>query len=235
MVKYAIWDQTHLISDKFLRQYIKNTFYELMSDFDKMYVHHNPDTILENNMDCDYLAVFGSGHITKNMNLKTGIEKLCRDNDFFIAGHIIHHVNTYPFLHPQMFIINMNKYKEYGCPMIGYYEESEVLELHKPERSPENVHDDYTPLWLKPSNEIFSCINRKFGWNLIHISLNNNVPVLNFSDEIRWSKQYLYPTDKSHAFSKCLQQLSKNELKFVPTNLNENQERYIKNLIQTLS
>ena len=232
MIEYAIWDQTDIISDRFLRQYIRNTFNKIGFD---VYVDHDFDYILKH---CDqkYLVVFGSGHITKNIDdLKNCIADFCSKNEFVVSGHIIHHVNSYPFLHVQTTIINMEKYREIGSPMIGHYEESEVLQLHKPERSVDNIYSDYTPLWLKPSQEIFSCISRKFGWNLISESLNHGIPVLAIPKEIRMAKDYLYQNDKPHLFSRCLQELSRNKLKVIPSTLNANQQNYLKDKLAIVS
>ncbi len=233
MIAYAIWDQTSLISNRFLRQYIKDTFFEISLDFGSVPVHHDLERLIEmfNNSNHSHLVVFQSGHTSRNTRaFKEAVEEFCK-RDFFVAGHIIHHVNTYPFLHPQIFILNLDMYRAFGSPMVGYHEDSEVLDLHKPERSPGNVHDDYTPLWLKPTGEIEVCMRRDFGWSFIHESLEHGIPVLNLPNRIRWSKRYIYPNDRPHMFADCLVKLAEDKLEAIPTKMNENQQNYLRELL----
>jgi hypothetical protein len=228
-IKYAIWDQTSEISNRFLRQYIRDMFFEIKLDFVDVYVSHDLENILDNCNDAyDYLVVFGSGHIMTDIKLENAIHSLCNEN-FLIAGHIIHNTNEYPFLHPQMFIVNMKKYRMLGSPIIGYNETDGIL-LHIPNRSKDNVHDDYTPLWLKPSGEKKLYTNRKLAWNLIDISLNNDIPILNLPNDIRRNKRYLYPDYKPYLLSDCLQKLSNDNLTCIDK-LNIDQTNHLKNLL----
>lgn len=226
MIGYAIWDQTNLISNRFLRQYIKNSFYEIALHFD-IQIDYDFERLVDTPK-YNHLVVFQSGHTSPWPNeLKIAIEEFCK-RDFLVAGQIIYHVNTYPFLHPQMIILNMDHYRALGKPMIGYHEESEVLELQKPERSVENVHDDYTPLWLKSADEMTYCIRREFGWNIIHESLRCNIQV---SNDIWKHKRFLYPMDRPHLFADCLEKLSRKELREIPEKLNQNQRDHLINLL----
>lgn len=233
MIGYAIWDQTSLISNRFLRQYIRDTFFEINLDFGSIMIDHDLERIIEQAVATGFthLVVFRSGHTARApTKLRQSIEEFCQQ-DFVIAGHIIHHVNTYPFLHPQMFILNVDRYKTVGCPMIGFHEDSDLLELHKPARSPKNIHDDYTPVWLKPTGEIQATMRRDFGWNIIHESLQVGIPVLNLPNDVRWSKRYLYPDDRPHQFADCLQKLSRDELTVIPMKINPNQMSYMTELL----
>lgn len=115
MIKYAIWDQTKKISDRFLRQYIDDTHFELILDFIITDISDDPDILLKNNLGCDHLVIFSSGHITKNINLKPALERFC-EYDFLIAGH------------PPMFIVNMKKYHEIGCPSYETLTHNDLLE-----------------------------------------------------------------------------------------------------------
>lgn len=230
MIKYAIWDQTSMISNRFLRQHLRDSF-DALEEMISM-VHHDAEYIIDyiaENSDCTHLVITQSGHTLRHpKNFEEAVTEFC-EQDFLVAGQIIYHVNTYPFLHPQMIILNMEQYNRIGRPMIGYHDDSDVLDLHRPERSPENEHDDYTPLWLRPSGEIVACVRREFGWNIIHEGLNHGMEIRNLSDKIRWSKRFLYPNVKPHAFAECL----KNR-KVIPS-LNYNQRQYIEELLKTSS
>lgn len=230
MIKYAFWDCTHFVSNKFLRDYLRALFYQLADEF-VMMINHDLERIVENADDCDHLVVMQSGLTLKHpVAFKQGIIEFCQQ-DFLIAGQIIYHVNTYPFIHPQLFIINMNHYRRCGRPMIGYHEDSDVLDLHQPERSVDNQFADYTPSWLRPTGDIVACVRREFGWNLIHESLNHGLTVKALRGPAQWAKRFLYPNDKSHTFAGSLAQLSRGELHAVPSNLNSNQQDYLNEII----
>ena len=79
-------------------------------------------------------------------------------------------------------VINLHLYKEYGCPDVGQGEVRKHLWIAN--RSEENVHDNYTPLRLNPSDGTTEENTKSFGWNLIHESLKNGKPVLNLPDEL---------------------------------------------------
>ena len=226
MIRYGIWDQTSSISDRFLRRYIRDSFIEIALDFGDVAIDHDLDHLLE--IDADHLVVFGSGHTSRSVQLKTAIENFCQQ-DFLLAGHLIQH--GYPHLHPQMFILNLKRYRAIGCPMIGYPEDGETLSLHRPLRSPGNVHDDYTPLWLKPSGAVMACDRRGLGWHLISASLDHGMPVLNLPNSIRWAKRYLYPQDCPHRFAACLKELAEDRLMAIPMRMNPNQRAFLTDLL----
>jgi hypothetical protein len=232
MIGYGIWDQTNLISNRVLRRYIRDTFIEILMDFGEVHIDHDLERLIESQNDkVTHLVVFFSGHtIRSHKHFKKAVARLC-DEDFLVAGHIIHHVNDYPYLDKQLVIINLEKYREIGSPFIGFFEESDVLELHKPIRSVNNIHDDYTPHWLKPSGEVVSVLRRDFGWNLINESLNHGLTVRNIPDEVRWSKRYLYPHDRPHTFSRCLIELSEDRLITIPSKMTPNQVNYLQELM----
>lgn len=220
MISFAIWDQTHLIPIRSLRQYIKDTFYELTLDYGAMPVHHDLNHLLRQ-ASGKHLVVLHSGHTSRGVAaFKQALAELC-EQDFLVAGHILQH-DGYPHLHPQMMVINVEHYRRFGCPVIG---EPDFVQrsLHKPLRSPENVHDDYTPLWLRPTGETVwaKC---DFGWNLIHISLEHGLPVFNLPNSLRWAKRYVYPLDHSEQFATCLQELADDrQISNLPSNPNQRQ------------
>ena len=61
--------------------------------------------------------------------------------------------------------------KEINWPDFNHKNDSVLLNV--PERSSENHHDDYTPLWIKSSNEKKKYHGLKFGSNLISKILEN--------------------------------------------------------------
>ena len=62
-----------------------------------------------------------------------------------------------------------------------------------PVRSDQNLHDDYTPLWVKPSADQFAeYAVTNFGQGLIARQLSNNKPIVNWNNKARDLKFFLY-------------------------------------------
>lgn len=64
-----------------------------------------------------------------------------------------------------------------------------------PIRSDRNLHDDYTPLWIRPGVEMVSYTATAFGQGLISRQLNKNLPIVNWNNIARDIKSYLYGRD----------------------------------------
>jgi hypothetical protein len=69
-----------------------------------------------------------------------------------------------------------------------------VAEVSHPEpvRSPQNLHDDYTPLWVKPGTGVIQYATTNFGQGLIARQLSNNDPIVNWNNAARDLKSYMY-------------------------------------------
>jgi hypothetical protein len=61
-----------------------------------------------------------------------------------------------------------------------------------PVRSDQNLHDDYTPLWIKPSNAVTEYTATAFGQGLIAKQLYSNQAVVNWNNTARDLKFFLY-------------------------------------------
>jgi hypothetical protein len=61
-----------------------------------------------------------------------------------------------------------------------------------PVRSEQNLHDDYTPLWIKPSGTVTEYTAKDFGQGLIAKQLQNNQVVVNWNNAARALKFFLY-------------------------------------------
>lgn len=113
-------------------------------------------------------------------------------DDFFILGHILDMGDGYYGLHYQCYVINLDLYAELECPPIG---DTEMLSSHIqtiPVRSKENIHDDYTPLWIKNGNSQNVYKNKFHGWRIIQAGLEANLEIRAFDTTLRDSKHYLY-------------------------------------------
>lgn len=113
-------------------------------------------------------------------------------DDFFILGHILDMGDGYYGLHYQCYVINLDLYAELECPPIG---DTEMLSSHIqtiPIRSKENIHDNYTPLWIKNGNSQNVYKNKFHGWRIIQAGLEANLEIRAFDTTLRDSKHYLY-------------------------------------------
>lgn len=142
--------------------------------------------------DKKYCLLQSIGHIIKSPEFVEYIETWVNTQDFFITGHIMQIEDQYG-LHKQCLLVNLDYYRQFGKPKYG--NKKELAELSVPIRSSTDIHDDYTPIWLKscPDKETKVCTTLVDGWNFINVSLDNNLTVYNFHPKIREAKQYLYP------------------------------------------
>lgn len=127
-----------------------------------------------------------------------------RNKNLLMAAHLIDNSarkndgkNYYWSIHPQYFAINLNLYKEIGCPSFNRVIDAQV---EKGLRSEENQHDNYTPIYLKSANEVQDSSNYvfSFGSNLINHGLKHNCDFENLTSIIRQNKGYCYQSSPSY-------------------------------------
>ena len=122
------------------------------------------------------------------------VEKLVYSHKtFFLMGHIPDRDDGYYELHDQCYIINLTKYTELGSPIVGefaYYSEHTQTE---PIRSPYNIHDDYTPTWVRFGANQRTYKHKWHGWNILSVALAAQESVEVFPEAFRINKKYYYP------------------------------------------
>ena len=140
-----------------------------------------------------YALVFSTGtEFINGRNFFNEIEKLI-NTDFYVYGHILDRGDAYYELHNQCYLLNLSKYQELGCPKIGQYAPGVCHSQTIPERSIENLHDDYTPLWIKPGNTDKTYNHQLHGWNLISKILSVGGTISAFNINVRNNKKHYYP------------------------------------------
>lgn len=103
------------------------------------------------------------------------------------------------YLFPITAIVNLKQWRKLGRPEWGQI--SQVAMEHMiPNRSEENIHDNYTPLTINPGTTSAKTPVKK-GWNIIDVSLKNNMSVYNLSNDIRQSQTYMYPENNPKMFN----------------------------------
>ena len=102
-----------------------------------------------------------------------------------LIGHLIWHPEQDLHLDDQCWFLNIQDFDE------GDFARTTVT-YPQPQRSDQNLHDDYTPLWIAPSKVMTSHLVTKFGQGLIAKQLQNNRSVVNWNNSARDLKFFLY-------------------------------------------
>lgn len=213
-IVFCIIDRTHLAVTDYAKELVKN-----QADYTISNIHSKGFDIVQG-LDEDAVLTEVSERYSYAVVISTGTEFLFGDSffkelenlikkNFFIVGHILDRGNAYYELHHQCYIINLNEYRSLGCPFVGEQELGSVHYQRPPIRSSDNYHDNYTPTWIKSSQEEEQEYQHKcHGWNILSVGFSKSKSVLVFDENIRNYKFYLYP-ETSKDFNKNLQWVHK--------------------------
>jgi len=102
-----------------------------------------------------------------------------------LVGHIIWHPGHRAFLDDQCWFMDLTKFNVNDFNRV-------TIQQPKPSRSENNLHDNYTPLWIMPTNETETFESTAFGQGLIAQQLNNNQSVVNWNNAARDIKKFAY-------------------------------------------
>ena len=162
-----------IINNDTLLKSVKDYFYQnLLHDFDETRVFNcsinNINQTLQQ-IQTEYVLVIQEGifffdHVDNNF-LKITIKNL---EDYVLIGHVLDRKDRYYQLHPQQFILNVNKWKQIGSPDFNCRSDNNLSAI---KRSDDNFHDDYTPTWIQASDSSVSCEKLKFGGFVISLGL----------------------------------------------------------------
>lgn len=199
-IVYIILDRTNQCQNSWTRELVKN-----LSDYVISNIVSKGYNILEG-LDEDLLLRQAATNYDYAVVLSTGTEfinggkffeevenEIHSGRDFFLIGHIPDRDDGYYELHDQCYIINLKTYKELGEPIVGefaFYSEHTQIE---PRRSNENIHDDYTPIWVTGGDTPRKYKHKWHGWNIISVALANNKHIKVIMDRFRNNKKYYYP------------------------------------------
>jgi hypothetical protein len=173
----------------------------------------------------DYCIVQSVGHIIKDAEFFKHIEKYIKDMNFFVTGHIMDKESEnsqnskgkgYYGLHKQCILVNLKYYEKFDKPVFGDKTATKEEIVAKALRHAVDIHDDYTPLSLRPTSETNVCTPLVDGWNFINKSLENGLTVYNFHPKIRESKVYLYPNKSAADLERQLSWIN-NIVNYAPT------------------
>ena len=201
-------------------------FFTRFKYFGPIIVEKSVNNVLDKALeyDVDYCIVQSVGHIIMEATFFNHIEKWIEKQNFFVTGHIMDKNKAnknnpngeegYYGLHKQCMLVNLDYYKKFDKPVFGDKNSGEEFVI-KAKSHAKDIHDDYTPLSLAPTDESTVCTPLVDGWNFINTSLANDLTVYNFHPRIRETKQYLYPTSSAEELSKQLNWIN-NIVEFAP-------------------
>ena len=153
--------------------------------------------------DTDYVFIISSGNriYRSNQFLDTVLQPFIDDPSLGLMGHILDRKDQWYELHPQFIVFDYKKWVNIGRPTYGNKEDSSESIVNIV-RSESNIHDDYTPHWVRLEKPIqyseYNTLDR--GWSFINSFLLNDYNIIPFNDDIRGSKAYCYPEYNSDKF-----------------------------------
>lgn len=102
-----------------------------------------------------------------------------------IIAHIIFKSGEAVRLDDQCWFVNLSRFNAQDL-------QPQQLTLPLPIRSQQDIHDDYTPLWIKPGPESQQIHAKEFGQGLIAKQFSLGLPVVNWNQRSRQLKYFLY-------------------------------------------
>jgi hypothetical protein len=148
------------------------------------------DEALEKADAYDYaiISYIGSFYYSEHGNTVWDHFKTFMESGDACQGHILYHPHKeYATLHPQCLFLNLKDWRDIGRPSFGFHT-GEVVNI---ERSESNVHDDYTPHWIRRgegTKHVYMAPMAEY----ISRSLLCGRNVFNF-DRVRNTKFFCYP------------------------------------------
>lgn len=202
-IAFCFIDNTYRYNSAWSRELIKNladyTISNLSSKGYDVYQSENEDSALSRVVELgyNYAVVFSTGtEFINGREFFKEIEHLV-NTDFYVYGHILDRGEAYYELHHQCYLINLKKYQELGCPEVGQPRLGSTHQQQVPRRSVENIHDNYTPLWIESGNYDRVYGHKLHGWNLVSKILAAGGSIRAFNEKIRNNKKHYYPEDQT--------------------------------------
>lgn len=188
----------------------KEKFQELTEFFTRfkykgdIIVKNSINELLDEALDrgAEYCVIQSIGHLIKDDDFFFYIQQYIDKMNFFVTGHIMDRHsknsaqpdgNAYYGLHTQCLLVNLKYYAKFDKPVFGDRNGNPEMVLAKAKRHAKDIHDDYTPLSLMPTEDTCICTPLVDGWNFINISLKNKLTVYNFHPKVRQTKEFVYP------------------------------------------
>lgn len=150
----------------------------------------------------EFIVLIAAGTFVSGINQFTiEIMRTCwkmKINKEVVSGHIMDFVKegSIPYLHEQLLIVNLKEFGKHGLPNLGPLFTKSYISFPSYGRSEENIHDDYTPLWIGAGSSVASRTGvEAWGSLLLKGIVVKDLKCSNLPLELRNSKFYAYPRD----------------------------------------
>jgi hypothetical protein len=95
-----------------------------------------------------------------------------------LVAHLIWHPGKELYINDQCWLMNIDYFEQ------NDFEQND-FEYSCPIRSDQNLHDDYTPLWIRPGSNKTHTTTTKFGQGIIARQMNRGQPAMNWNNAAR--------------------------------------------------
>jgi len=229
---YAVWDTCNQHTDSSVQRLLLDMNFALDSIIAPVFDSDIMGMIEWAAKETDYthLVIYNSGTVLINMyDAQSNWHTFCQKS-WLAAGHIMCRPNDqYPWLHDQTVAVNLSYWLKCGEPRLGDAETG-YANLPSYQSSPDNVHDDYTPLWIRPKVGVDVVTDeRKFGWNIIASAMHNGFEICNLPIDIRKTKFYTYPADNGATLAQRVSDIRRHDASQLPV-ANPAQQRLLESL-----
>lgn len=154
----------------------------------------------------DWVVVVSLGHCSQNRSLYDECIQSAVDMNVPLLGHLMNFPDQYPHLHPQLFVVDYQVWRECGYPKWNYSGEPCTFTSLEYFASKETFHDDYTPYRIRSTenSKKYSVTEMQVGAQVIRAFIENLHTVHNILDPQRQTKFHLYPDQDWEAFNDFL-------------------------------
>lgn len=142
-----------------------------------------------------WAIVVTAGNFLQDQTLLFKTIEHAKNENSPLACHILDRGGYY-HLHPQWFAIDLAAYTAIGSPPFEWTPGPAEIVTRTTERCLDNVHDDYTPWWVRPSSEDLTTYTSDlgyFGLEIIAGFVRNGHSITNIPTEVRNKKNHCYP------------------------------------------
>jgi hypothetical protein len=116
-----------------------------------------------------------------------------------LIAHLIWHPTQNLYIDQQCWFMDLDKFEVEDFTAV-------LVQHPAPVRSTQNLHDNYTPLWVTPSADTVEYTVDGFGQGLIAKQLSYGFPLVNWNYKIRAVKYFMYSTSEVTSWKTHFQQ-----------------------------
>jgi hypothetical protein len=141
-----------------------------------------------------WAVVISSGSYLYSLDPVVDAVDYARKSQTPLVAHLLHRDAGYS-IHNQFFVIDLRAYQAARHPRLTPQSKQRTIRSRRIVRSDENIHHDYTPLWVKSAAgfETYDLDENCFGSRLINAFVNIGYEIKNVPQSVRQRKLFLYP------------------------------------------